>query len=365
MENIPFVDLQSLHNGIRRELDTAIAAVIHDADFVLGPTVAKFEADFARYCDVSYSAGVSSGTAALFLAMKALGVQPGDEVIVPAHTYIATAMAVSQCGATPVFADVDEHTWNITPENIKAVSTSRTKGVIAVHIYGLPADMAGIVHVCQSERWFLLEDAAQAHGASISGKKVGSFGDAACFSFYPSKNLGALGEGGAIVSNNIDLIEKVKLLRDYGRTDKYTHAEVGYNLRLQGMQAAALSVKLKYLDAWNTERRMIADAYRAHLPEQLLMQKVPDGYEHVYHLAVVRSANREALTASFKQAGIGFGIHYPIPCHLQEAYRLLGHQPGSLPVAERLSAECLSLPLFVGMKTEHQLRVIRQLQQQA
>jgi len=232
---IPFVDLKPLHDTIRVELDLAINQVLNTSDFVLGQAVSSFEEKFASYCSVQYATGISSGTAALFLALKALDVGPGDEVIVPAHTYIATAMAVSQCGATPVFVDVDEHTWNITPAHIETAITSKTKAVIAVHIYGLPADMPSIVSLCRKHRVFIIEDAAQAHGASIKGKKVGSFGDAACFSFYPSKNLGALGEGGAVVSNNSALIEKVKLLRDYGRTDKYSHAVVGYNLRLQGM----------------------------------------------------------------------------------------------------------------------------------
>lgn len=348
---IPFVDLKPMHDSIRAELDQAIQEVISASDFVLGRSVTAFEEAWATYCDVQYAAGVSSGTAALFLALKALGVGPGDEVIVPAHTYIATAMAVSQCGATPVFVDVDQYTWNITPGHIQAAITPKTKGVIAVHIYGLPADMPSIVTLCRNKALFILEDAAQAHGACIDGKKVGSFGDAACFSFYPSKNLGALGEGGAVVSSNETLIEKVKLLRDYGRTDKYAHAEVGYNLRLQGMQAAVLSVKLKYLDAWNAERKTIADYYRVHLPKQLIMQYVPNGYEHVYHLAVVKSENREALIEALKRADIGFGIHYPIPCHLQQAYESLGDEPGGLPMAEALAKGCLSLPLFVGMNS--------------
>jgi dTDP-4-amino-4,6-dideoxygalactose transaminase len=361
---LPFVDLRPMHDEIRAELDTAISTVIDNSDFILGRAVLHFEEQFADYCGTEYSAGVSSGTAALFLVLKALQVGPGDEVIVPAHTFIATAMAVSQCGATPVFVDVDQNTWNITTAHIEAAITPKTKGVIAVHIYGLPADMPSLVTLCRRKGLFILEDAAQAHGASIYGKKVGSFGDAACFSFYPSKNLGALGEGGAVVSNNSKLIEQVNLLRDYGRTDKYAHTEVGYNLRLQGMQAAVLSVKLKHLDKWNTERRAIAEYYRAHLPRELVVQQVPEGFEHVYHLAVVRSKNRKALIEKLNGEGIGYGIHYPIPCHLQEAYDDLGHQPDSLPVSEALAAECLSLPLFVGMKIEQQMRVIDLLRQQ-
>jgi dTDP-4-amino-4,6-dideoxygalactose transaminase len=338
-----------MHDSIRAELDLAIKRVVDTSDFIIGQEVSSFEQGFASYCGVQHAAGVSSGTAALFLVLKALQVGPGDEVIVPAHTYIATAMAVSQCGATPVFVDVDQLTWNITPEHIKAAITPKTKGVIAVHIYGLPADMPSIVSLCRKNGLFIVEDAAQAHGASINGKKVGSFGDAACFSFYPSKNLGALGEGGAVVSDNADLIEKVKLLRDYGRTDKYVHAQVGYNLRLQGIQAAVLSVKLKYLDGWNAERKNIADYYRAHLPEDLTMQQVPEGFKHVYHLAVIRVDKRETMIAKLHGEQIGFGLHYPIPCHLQEAYVSLNYMPGSLPVSETLANECLSLPLFVGM----------------
>jgi dTDP-4-amino-4,6-dideoxygalactose transaminase len=347
---IPFVDLKPMHESIRVELDLAIQAVVSESDFVLGKSVTAFEEAWATHCDVQYAAGVSSGTAALFLALKALGIGAGDEVIVPAHTYIATAMAVSQCGATPVFVDVDENTWNITTAHIEAAITPNTKGVIAVHIYGLPADMPSIVELCRKRGLFILEDAAQAHGASIGGKKVGSFGDAACFSFYPSKNLGALGEGGAVVSNNSQLIEQVKLLRDYGRTDKYAHAEVGYNLRLQGLQAAVLSVKLKYLDKWNAERRGIAEYYRGHLPGDLAMQQVPEGFEHVYHLSVVRSKNRATLMEALKQANIGFGIHYPIPCHLQKGYEFLAYRKGSLPISEKLAETCISLPLFIGMQ---------------
>jgi len=348
-DTIPFVDLKPLHTEIRAELDAAITSVIDSSDFVLGHSVSSFENSFAAYCGVQHAAGVSSGTAALFLVLQALGVGPGDEVIVPAHTYIATAMAVSQCGARPVFVDVDEQSWNITAELVKAAMTEHTKGVIAVHIYGLAADMPSIVSLCRKHGLFIVEDAAQAHGASINGKKVGSFGDAACFSFYPSKNLGALGEGGAVVSDNLELIEKVKLLRDYGRIDKYAHAEVGYNLRLQGLQAAVLSVKLRYLDKWNSERRSIARHYRQHLSARFVMQAVPEGFEHVYHLAVIRAEKRAAFIEKLQAAKIGFGIHYPIPCHLQKAYADLSYMPGSLPISESLARECLSLPLYVGM----------------
>lgn len=361
---IPFVDLNPLHKSIKSEIDDAIQRVIAQSDFIVGKAVNEFEASFAKYCEVKFAAGVSSGTAALFLALKALGIGHGDEVIVPAHTFIATAMAVSQCGAKPVFVDVDASTWNITSAQIQAAITPKTKAVIAVHIYGLPAPMQEIAECCRENNLFLIEDAAQAHGATLNGKRLGSFGDAACFSFYPSKNLGAMGEGGAVVSDNEALISKVKMLRDYGRTDKYAHAELGYNLRLQGMQAAVLSVKLPHLDNWNAERKNNAALYKKLLTDSgLQFQFIPEGYESVYHLMVIQSEHRKQIIQALEAAQIGYGIHYPIPCHLQDAYKKLGYQKGDLPVSEGLAEQCISLPMYVGMGEERVISVAEKLRQ--
>jgi len=351
---IPFVDLSASHQPIRAEIDAAINAVIHHSDFVLGASVHQFETEWAGYCGTAGAVGVSSGTAALFLALKALDVQEGDEVIVPAHTFIATAMAVSHCGATPVFADVDPANWNISLEYITGLVTDRTKAVIVVHLYGNPADMDAVLEYCRARNIYVVEDAAQAHGALYKGKRAGSLADVGCFSFYPSKNLGAIGEGGAVVSDHPEILHRVQMLRDYGRTDKYLHAAIGYNLRLQGIQAAVLSVKLKYLEAWNADRRRIATQYHRLLKDvpDLHFQETDPVSQSVYHLMVISTGKRETLIKGLQAAGIGYGIHYPVPCHLQPAYADRSYKAGSLPVSEKLAATSISLPMYPGLTDE-------------
>lgn len=355
---IPFVDLSHIHQELHTEFYQALDHSLQQSDFVIGTAVNQFEKEFATYCDSQYAIGVSSGTAALFLTLHALGVREGDEVIVPAHTFIATAMAVSQCGAKPVFVDVDSETWNISWDNIQPHINSKTKGIIAVHIYGNPADMESIYKPAKKQGLFVIEDAAQAHGAYYKEKRIGSLADAACFSFYPSKNLGALGEGGAITTNNHELFKKINQLRDYGRSDKYKHELIGYNLRLQGLQASFLSIKLKHLDTWNQERNRLMKMYQEKLNDTFIsFQKISSQAKAVYHLGVIQTQHREAIIQNFEKHQIGYGIHYPIPCHQQPAYPD-DHQL-HLKNSEELSQTVLSLPLYVGLQEEQINQVIK------
>lgn len=349
--HIPFVDLSPIHQPLLAEFHKIQDQCILNSDFVTGKLVQKFEEEFAHYCASKYCVGVSSGTAALFLTLKAMGIQEGDEVIVPSHTFVATAMAVSQCGATPIFTDVDEKTWNITWENIVAKITTQTKAIIIVHIYGSPVDMENILSEAKKRNILIIEDACQAHGAYYQGKRIGSLADAACFSFYPSKNLGALGEGGAVVTSDENLYHSIRMWRDYGRSDKYKHEFVGYNMRLQGIQAGFLSVKLPHLDTWNEERRQWMSLYQDLLKDtdnqfqQILSSSIP-----VYHLGVIFTSKKDKILNAFDKNHIGYGIHYPIPCHQQPAYSKFHHN--SLPIAEKLAEKCISLPLYIGMKEE-------------
>lgn len=348
---IPFVDLQYIHQPLLKEFQKVQDTCLAQSDFVTGKMVAKFEEDFARYCGTNFCIGVSSGTAALFLTLKALGIKEGDEVIIPAHTFIATAMAVSQCGATPVFTDVDSQTWNITTENISEKISDKTKAIIVVHIYGNPVNMNAIMSETRKRSIPVIEDAAQAHGALYHGKKTGTLADAACFSFYPSKNLGALGEGGAVVTDNEELAQKIFQWRDYGRSDKYKHEFVGYNMRLQAIQAGFLSVKLPHLDNWNTERRRLMNIYQSELKDSgIAFQSVAEEAVPVYHLGVIQTSEKDKIVSAFTANNIGFGIHYPIACHRQPAYP--EHHHLSLPVSEKLAQSVISLPLFVGLKDE-------------
>lgn len=348
---IPFVDLSPIHQPLLTEFQKVQDLCITNSDFVTGKFVQKFEEEFAGYCEAKYCAGVSSGTAALFLTLKAIGIQEGDEVIVPSHTFVATAMAVSQCGATPVFTDVDEKTWNITWENISNKITPQTKAIIVVHIYGNPVNMDPILSEAKKRKFLVIEDACQAHGAYHQGKRIGSLSDAACFSFYPSKNLGTLGEGGAVVTNDKNLYQSIKMWRDYGRSDKYKHEFVGYNMRLQGIQAGFLSVKLPHLDTWNEERRQWMNLYQELLKDtEIQFQQILSSSIPVYHLGVISTSKKDKILKAFDENQIGYGIHYPIACHQQPAYAEFHHI--SLPVAEQLAQQCLSLPLYVGIKEE-------------
>lgn len=357
---IPFVDLQYIHQPLLSEFQKVQDICLSHSDFVTGKMVSKFEEEFAHYCQTKFCIGVSSGTAALFLTLKAMNIKEGDEVIIPSHTFIATAMAVSQCGAIPVFADSDNKTWNITADNISAKISGKTKAIIVVHIYGNPVNLSPIMLEAKKKSIPVIEDAAQAHGALYQDKKIGSLADAACFSFYPSKNLGALGEGGAVVTNDEQLAQKIFQWRDYGRSDKYKHEFVGYNMRLQAIQAGFLSVKLLHLDRWNTERRRLMEIYKSELRDtEVIFQSVSEDAIPVYHLAVIQVMERDKIASALAENNIGFGIHYPIACHQQPAYPEY-HQL-SLPVAEKLSRTVISLPLYTGLKDEQVKEVCRAL----
>lgn len=343
---IPFLDLKAAYLEISDELHAAYLRVMERGWYILGAEVEAFEQEFAAYCGVKYCVGVGNGLDALHLILRAAGIGPGDEVIVPANTYIATWLAVSYAGATPVPVEPDERTYNIDPTRVEAAITPRTKAIMPVHLYGQPADMDPILELAHRHGLWVFEDAAQAHGAVYKWRRVGSLGDAAGFSFYPGKNLGALGDGGAVTTNNEELANKVRALRNYGSEVKYVNKYKGFNSRLDELQAALLRVKLKYLDEWNARRSTVAERYSEVLDDSNLgLPYVPEWANPVWHLYVVRSNNRDALQQRLAQAGIGTLIHYPIPPHLQEAYRDLGYSEGAYPVSERLAREVLSLPI--------------------
>jgi dTDP-4-amino-4,6-dideoxygalactose transaminase len=357
---IPLVDLRAQVASIRDEVDAAMRAVVDETAFILGPAVEKFEQEFARYIGVAHCVGVQSGTAALQLAMLALGIGPGDEVIVPPSSFFATAEAVSLTGARPVFVDVEPDTLNLDPARLEAALGPRTRAVIPVHLYGQSADLAPILALARARGVAVIEDACQAHGATYGEKRVGGLGAAGAFSFYPGKNLGAFGEGGAITTNDGELAARTRQLRDHGSPEKYRHVRVGFNYRLEGLQGAVLSVKLKRLDAWNDARRRLAARYSAALAGvgDLVLPVARDYGRPVYHLYSVRSRARERIFKSFADRGIARAIHYPIPIHLQEAYAGLGHAKGSFPITEEAAALSLSLPLYPELLPEQQDQVI-------
>jgi len=361
---IPLVDLKAQYATIKKEIDAAITRVLESCSFVGGNELERFEERFAAFCEAKHSIGVGNGTDALFLALRALGIGPGDEVIVPAFTFIATAEAVSATGARPVFADVDEETATLDPEALKAAITARTAAIIPVHLYGRAAAMEPILEIAQQHGLAVIEDAAQAHGARYQGRRVGSFGVAACFSFYPGKNLGCYGDGGAVVTNDEALARKVRMLRDHGRVQKYVHEMEGYNSRLDNIQAAVLNVKLDHLEEWNRKREKIAGKYRdllTDLPEvELLAPAQP--FEHVYHLFVIRIKSRDDLKQKMVEKGVGVGIHYPLPLHLQPAYRKQGYGEGDFPISERLAREVLSLPIYPELTDDQQRHVVEVLE---
>jgi dTDP-4-amino-4,6-dideoxygalactose transaminase len=345
---VPFLDLNAQHAPLRAEFDRAINEVIDASAFAGGPFVAKFEEDFASFCDCRHAIGVGNGTDALWLALLALGVGPGDEVITVPGTFMATVEAITYCGAKPVFVDVDERTYTMNPRGLAEAVTPRTKAIIPVHIFGQVADMEPILQFARKHNLYVIEDAAQAHGAEYNGKKAGSLGHIGCFSFYPGKNLGAFGEAGGVVTNNDVLQEKIRILRDHGQVRKYHHTMVGWNCRMDGIQAAVLSIKLRHLEKGNQLRRSHAAQY------DLAFQSI-DGIvtpfrapycQHVYHIYAIRVQDRNAVMSRLTEQGIGCGIHYPIPVHLQEAYRNLGYGNGAFPVAESCASEFLSLPMF-------------------
>lgn len=358
--NIPFLDLKAPYLELKDELDAAYHRVMESGWYILGKEVEAFESEFATYCETKHCIGVANGLEALHLIIRAYGVGPGDEVIVPANTYIATWLAVTHAGATPVPVEPDERTGNIDPAKIEQAMTPRTKAILVVHLYGQPADMDPIMALARQHGLKVIEDCAQAHGARYKGRKAGSLGDAAGFSFYPGKNLGALGDGGVVTTNDPILAERVQLLRNYGSRTKYHNVVAGYNSRLDELQAALLRVKLTRLDEWNKRRRQVAARYMQELSGQheLGLPYVPEWAEPVWHLFVVRHAQRDALQKALNEAGIGTMIHYPIPPHLQPAYSELGYAMGTFPLAERVANDCLSLPMGPHLDKTGALAVI-------
>jgi dTDP-4-amino-4,6-dideoxygalactose transaminase len=343
---ISFLDLGAAYRELKEEIDDAIARVLGSGWYILGPEVEAFEAEWAAYCGAAHAVGLANGLDALILALRALEIGPGDEVIVPSNTYIATWLAVSAVGATPVPVEPDPATHNIDPARIEAAITSRTRVLLPVHLYGQPADMDPILAIAQRHGLRVVEDAAQAHGARYKGRRIGAHGDLVCWSFYPGKNLGALGDAGAVTTDDAALAGRVALLRNYGSRQKYVNEVQGVNSRLDPLQAAVLRVKLAVLDAWTDRRRAIAGAYAEGLADSgLILPHVPNWAEPVWHLYVVRSPDRDALQKRLAEAGVGTLIHYPIPPHMQAAYADFGIPPRTLPIAQQLASEVLSLPM--------------------
>ncbi len=359
---IPFLDLGAAYRELKAEIDVAVLRVMNSGWFILGPEVDAFEEEWAKYCDAKHAVGLANGLDALILGLRALDVGPGDEVIVPSNTYIATWLAVSAVGATPVPVEPDSNTYNIDTTRIAAAITSKTKVILPVHLYGQPADMDPILNLARQHGIWVVEDAAQAHGAYYKKKRIGGHGDIVCWSFYPGKNLGALGDGGAITTNRADLADKIKVLSNYGSRTKYVNEVQGVNSRLDPIQAAVLRVKLKYLDEWTERRRKIADIYTKALKgTDLILPYVPDWADPVWHLYVVRSNDRNALQRHIEASGIGTLIHYPIPPHMQEAYAGLRMNNDYFPLASQIADEILSLPIGPQMEvqqTSHVCNVI-------
>lgn len=358
---VPFATFKPMHDEIKKELDNAYHRVIDSSYFIQGTECEKFEEEFAQYCDAKYCIGVATGLDALYLILKALNIKKGDEVIIPSNTFIATALAVSYCGATPVFVEPLIETYNINTALIEEKITERTKAIIPVHLQGRPADMDEINKIAKKYNLYVIEDAAQAHGANYKGRRVGSLSDAAGFSFYPGKNLGALGDGGAVVTNNKEIADKVRALGNYGSDYKYHHIYKGTNSRLDEIQAAFLRCKLPHLDKWNSERQKIAKKYFDGITNPLitLPLQVDEDYDHIYHVFVIRCDRRDELESYLNKNGIGTVKHYPIPMHLQLAYQDLNIQEGSLPIAEEISRTVLSIPMYYGMSNDEIEYVIK------
>lgn len=359
IKQIQLLDLKAQYQMIKEEIKIAIDEVLESGNYIMGPTVKKFEESLAEYCGVKYAIGVANGTDALLLTLDALGIGPGDEVITTPFTFFASAEVVSQLGATPVFVDIDPDTYNLDVTKLEAAITSKTKAIIPVHIFGQPTDMDEIMEIANKYNLYVVEDACQAIGATYKGKKVGSIGNAGCFSFFPTKNLGGYGDGGIIVTNDEELARKVQILRVHGSYPKYYHSMIGYNSRLDALQAATLQVKLKYIDQWNQKRREKADFYSQSLkglPIQLPFIKAER--EAVYHLYIIQTEYRDELIQYLKENGISSGIYYPVPLHRQEVYADLGYKAGSLPESEKAALGTLALPLYPELTTEDQEHVI-------
>jgi dTDP-4-amino-4,6-dideoxygalactose transaminase len=355
---IPLVDLKTQYESIKGEIDAAISDVIQSTQFILGAQVEAFEKDFARYCQTKFALGVNSGTSALHMAVLAAGVGPGDEVITVSYTFVATAAAVCYAGAKPVFVDIDPGSCTIDVGKIETAITPRTKAIMPVHLYGNCADMDPIIDIARRHNLIVIEDAAQAHGAEYKGRRAGSMGELACFSFYPGKNLGAYGEGGAVVTSDERYVTVLKQLRDQGQSEKYYHTLVGYNYRMEALQGAVLGVKLKHLDDWNRARREHAEVYRRELADTglRLLEERP-GYASVHHIFPLFTVQRDELREHLLGAGVSTGLHYPIPVHLQPGYRHLGYHDGDFPETERACKEVLSLPMYPELPNEAVLSI--------
>jgi dTDP-4-amino-4,6-dideoxygalactose transaminase len=360
---IPFLDLKAQYQQIKPEIDAAVARTIESAQFVLGPEVAAFEERFAAYSNVKHCLAVNSGTSALHLALLAAGVSAGDEVITVSMTFVATTAAILYCGAKAVFVDVDPDTWTMDPKLIEAAITPRTKAIVPVHLHGLMADMDPIMEIARRHGLVVIEDAAQAHGAEYKGRRAGSIGDLGCFSFYPGKNLGAYGEGGAVVCNDPEHARQVALLRDWGQESKYNHVLPGYNYRMDGIQGAVLNVKMNYIEAWTEARRGVASQYDRLLAGHPYKRPArPGNCRHVYHVYAVEIEYRDEVQKRLQRDGIATGIHYPVPVHLQKAYASLGYKQGNFPITEALANRFLSLPIYAELRSGQVSEVVLKLE---
>jgi dTDP-4-amino-4,6-dideoxygalactose transaminase len=354
--SVPFLDIKAQNRNIWPELQKALDGVISEAHFILGPAVERFETAFAAYLGRKHCVGLNNGTSALHMALQACDVGPGDEVITTPHTWISTSWAISYVGAKPVYVDIDPRSYNINPALIERAITPRTKAILPVHLYGQACDMDALCGIAQKHRLLLIEDAAQAHGATYEGRRIGSFGRVSCFSFYPGKNLGAFGEAGAVVTDDEALAERIRRLRDHAQAGRHHHVELGHNTRMEGIQGAVLEVKLRHLDDWNAARARHAQRYCDLLADvpgiQLPATPLPGA--HAWHLFVVlvRGKNRDVLQEELAERGVATGVHYPTPVPFQPAYARLGHKPGDFPVAEDVMRRCLSLPMFAEMTDE-------------
>ena len=359
MSTINCLDLKGQHQQIKKEVFELFEKVYENTAFSGGPFVEQFEKDFSNYTQTKYTIGVNNGTSALHLAMLALGIGAGDEVIIPANTFIATAWAISYVGATPVFVDCDKDNWEIDPVQIEKVITAKTKAIIGVHLYGMPFDIDAVLSIAKKHNLFLVEDAAQAQGARYKGKTVGGFGEMACFSFYPGKNLGACGEAGGITTNNEVYQKHLNSLRNHGSMVRYYHDEVGFNMRMGGLEGASLQVKLKYLEGWNNRRREIAKMYHAGIKNtKIKMQTQPQWADSIYHLFVVTTDEKDKFVKHLQANNVNPGFHYPVPCHLQKAYSSLNYKVGDFPNSEYLASHCVSLPMYAELSNDDVNKVI-------
>jgi dTDP-4-amino-4,6-dideoxygalactose transaminase len=360
---IPFLDLKSQYQEIKSDINAAVTRVIESGQYVLGQEVIAFEERFGEYCKTNYCIALNSGTSALHLALLAAGVGPGDEVITVSMTFVATTAAILYCGAKPVFVDVDPETWTMDANSIEAAVTPRTKAILPVHLHGLVAEMDPIIEIARRRGLLVIEDAAQSHGAEYKGRRAGSIGDIGCFSFYPGKNLGAYGEGGAAVTNDSELARRMALLRDWGQESKYRHVLPGFNYRMDAIQGAVLNVKMDYIEKWTEMRRRIADQYAHLLADTRCQAPAPPPHcRHVYHVYAIRVANRDRVQELLNSGHIGTGIHYPVPVHLQTAYADLGYGLGDLPVTEMVADEFLSLPIYAELQRNQIEEIVTELE---